>query len=207
MWGLIIGVTLGGMLLMLGIGAWRDGSIALGERRLERGQIGYALVTAALITAGAGLAAASVVLGWRVEHGPPQPVEHDGITLTLPPSWQADPDLAEMLSQGGMRAAAWHGSGDELLLTWPAEPQANIDDLDLAIASLEDASIRYTRWEIRKGDGARRVDMEYPSPRGDVVAAVIAQRVAGGVRLVTAMCSHQGDPSRCRRAIASLEVR
>jgi len=208
MWGLIVSIALGGMLLMVAITALRDGELSVGETTFERGQPLFAVVVALLFAAGAGLGGYAAVVGWRTQQGEPRQVDGERFVMTLPASWKQDDDMATMLSRGGsMQALAYTGQGDELVVSWPTDPQPGATGVDQLVTQLEDPSIAYRKWLVERTDQAVAVDMEYPSPRGDVVARVVARQLDEGLFMVTAMCSHQGDPSRCRQALASLKLK
>jgi hypothetical protein len=207
LWGLIVGIALGGLLLMVATTAWRDGELSFGELVLRRGEKRYTLAMAALATVGVALAGYSVMTAMRTESRPARTVDHERFTITLPGIYDTMDDLAEMLTgDGSMGALAYAGSGDELLITWATAPQKGTR-AELP-GRLKDPAIGYSQWKVDAGDQETIVDMEYRSPRGEVVARVIARQTEPDVvNMITAMCSHQGDPQRCRGAVQSLQLR
>ena len=137
MWGLIVSIALGGMLLMVAITALRDGELSVGETTFERGQPLFAVVVALLFAAGAGLGGYAAVVGWRTQQGEPRQVDGERFVMTLPASWKQDDDMATMLSRGGsMQALAYTGQGDELVVSWPTDPQPGATGVDQLVTQL-----------------------------------------------------------------------
>ena len=143
-----------------------------------------------------------MMVGYQVELAEPVTVTGAGVSIVIPGAYREASELQEMLTKGGsMHAIAYAGDGDELVVTWAAAPRELEGSLPDLLASMKDPAIAYRVWNV-SGD---RVDMEYASPRGKVIAAIVAAG-SDARRVVTAMCSHQGGGQRCRDTIATLRV-
>lgn len=211
MFGLIISVALALLLVGSALLAMRRGELEIGERKLERGQVAFWVITAGGMAAGVAIATVSVLAYWEVhqeKNAPPQVFEREGVSVTVPATWRPLPELEELMGRGARYVLAVGGDGAELLVLWPPSSAAPDAGPELArdawAEALKSPALAYERWEVvEEGDGLR-IDAAYPSPRGPVRARHLVFLDGETVRVVTATCNTEGDFAVCEEVIASV---
>jgi hypothetical protein len=207
MWGLIIGVALGGLLVLTAITALRQGELSLGELRLVRGELRFGLVVGVLGALGLLSLGSAMMLASETEDAAPMSVQVGDFALSIPGDWSpaAGPPTAAPTEAFG--TAAFSGPGGELMVVWRHMETAEEGAIARLVADLKQPDIAYDRWDEREVDGGRMVEMGYASPRGRVRGRALARRQAGGLSWAVVTCSHDGSSKRCETSIASLRSR
>lgn len=202
MWGLIVGVALGGLLLMMAVSAMRAGEVRIGERVHRRGEPPFFVVVGLMAAAGALAAGSAVVAGSTAEEPAAQILEVPGFSLAVRGEWSEREALPDAPTERDLGVVAYAGPDGELVITWRRAPaEQSPEEL---LASLRQPDLRYDRWQVTTVDGVAGVDMEYASPRGVVRARALALPEDGELSWVLASCTHDGRGAPCEAAVTSL---
>lgn len=222
MWGLIVGVALGGLLLMTAVTCLREGELAVGEVVLRRGEPRFWAAVGLLGVAGLAAAGSAVALAADLEEAPDRTVEHAGFSFVIPSGWAALEDSGAPLvttSTPDLGVAGYRGPTGEAMVMWRRAPLHDAVRHDAAagsgdprqelLASLREPGLDYRRWDPSDQGAARAVDMAYPSPRGSVRARALA-RIDDGpparVAWIMVSCTYDGRPDDCEHVASSLRL-
>lgn len=203
MWGLIVGISLGGLLLMMAVSSIRTGEVRLGDRIHRRGEPRYAVAVGLMAVGGVLASGSAVATGLSVDERAPQTLEVPGFALDVRGEWSEQEGLPGAPTERDLGVVAYAGPDGELVITWRrSEAEGSPAEL---LASLRQPELGYDRWETTTVDGIAGVDMEYASPRGVVRARALAlTETDGQLSWVLASCTHDGRGGPCEHAVTSL---
>ena len=205
MWGLIVGVALGGLLLMLAVSAIRAGEVRLGSRVYRHGELGFVVSVGLMFAAGTLAAGSAISTGMGADEPVTETIEVPGYSLEVRGDWSEMEALPEAPTERELGVVAYAGPDGELMITW--RRAASEMPPEEVLASLRQPGLRYDRWETTTVDGVAGVDMEYASPRGVVRARALAHELAEGeLSWVVASCTHDGRGRGCESAVTSLRA-
>ncbi|MEQ9317791.1 MAG: hypothetical protein RIF41_01485 [Polyangiaceae bacterium] len=203
MWGLIVGIALGGLLLMMAVSSLRSGEIRLGDRVHRRGEPRYVLAVGVMAGGGILAAGSAVAAGISAEEPETEAIDVPGFALEVRGEWSEREAFGGAPAERDLGVVSYAGPDGELMITWRrAVADSSPEEL---LASLQQPGLRYDRWEPTAVDGVAGIDMEYATPRGVVRARALALTEADGeLSWVLASCTHEGRGAACEDAVTSL---
>ena len=209
MFGLIISIALGAVMVGAALSAARSGELTVGEgTRLRRGELLFAPAVGLLGLMGAGLwsFAGYVALSEDASDLAPKAVGGDGWAADIPGGWSRMSHVEEAFGGG---AVVYGDGGADVVFLVTSAPRPTDDPRPLrtqleAFGTLgDDLSTRRTRVEMAR---ALAFDGQHMTPRGLAYTRLIAFGAGEKLSTVQAICTDDTGAGLCPPVIASLRL-
>lgn len=209
MFGLIISIALGAVMIGAALSAARGGELTVGEgTRLRRGELLFAPAVGLLGMMGAGLwsFAGFVALSEDASDQAPKAVGGEGWTADIPGGW---PRMTHVEEAFGGGAVVYGDGGADVVFLVTSAPRPVDDPRPLrtqleAFGTLgDDLSTRRTRVEMAR---ALAFDGQHMTPRGLAYTRLIAFGTGEKLSTVQAICTDDTGEGVCPPVIASLRL-